>query len=91
MESVDCWPLVIVPIQTLGGKTRLSNHPSGCDCRVVSLSFTVYGTASSHVSGVCVRTRGGPQVEGIQTRQLDAIRGGSQHFGGGSVDLRSHA
>jgi len=42
---------------------------------VVSLTFTVYDTASSYVSGVCVRNRGGPQVEGIQTRQLDAIRG----------------
>jgi len=41
---------------------------------VVSLTYTVYGTASNHVSGVCVLTRGGPLVEVIQTRQLDAIR-----------------
>jgi len=89
MESVDCWPLVTVPIQTLGGKTGFRNHPSGCDCCVVSLTFTVYDTASSHVSGVCVRTRGGPQVEGFQTRQLDAIRGGPNTLVAGPPWFRS--
>jgi len=54
MESVDCWPLVIIPIQTLGGKTSFSNHPSGCDFSLVSLSFTVYGTASNPASLACV-------------------------------------
>jgi len=73
MESVDCWPLVTIPIQTLGGKTSFGNHPSRCDCSLVSLTFTVYGTAGNHVSGVRVFTRGGPLVEGIRTRQLDAI------------------
>jgi hypothetical protein len=90
MESVDCWPLAIIPIQTLEGNTSFSNHPSGCDCSMVSLTFAVYGTASNRVSGVCVPTRGGPLAEVIRTRQLDAIRRDPGTSCDGDPDFRSH-
>jgi hypothetical protein len=37
--------------------------------------FLWYAMASNHVFDVCIFLRGGSQVEVIQTRQLDAIRG----------------
>lgn len=76
MESVDCWSLAIIPIQTLGGKSSYSSHPSGCDCSLVTLIVTVNGTAKvPYVSGVRAFTRVGPHVESnSQIRQLDAIR-----------------
>lgn len=73
MESVDCWPLAIISSQDTRGKIAFGNRPQGCDRSVVSLPFTLYVTVSHHVSGVLQPIRDGPYVEGIQTRQPDAI------------------
>lgn len=48
---------------------------------MVSLPFTLYVTVTHHVSVVIVSIRDGPHVEGIQTRQLDAIQGSYRHSG----------
>jgi hypothetical protein len=74
MESVDCWPLATTLIQTLEGKP----FPVTVLLDVIDLwypsAFTVYVTASKHVSDVRLLSRDGPQVERFQTRQLDVTR-----------------
>lgn len=92
MESVDCWPLGLsFRSRQLGGTAGFSNHLSGCDCPLVSLTFTVNGTASNHVSGVCVFTRGGPHVRRDSDEAIGCDLSCSHHFGGGDLDVRSHA
>jgi hypothetical protein len=81
MESADCWPLAIISSQDIRGKITFGNRPQGRDRSVVSLPFTLYVAVSLHVSGVSVPIRDGPYVEGIQTRQLDAIHCTYRHSG----------
>jgi hypothetical protein len=90
MESVDCWSLAIIPIQTLGGKSSYSSHPSGCDCSLVTLIVTVNGTAKvPYVSGVRAFTRVGPHVESNSDQAIGCDPCGSQRFCAGDPDARS--
>lgn len=85
MESVDCWSLAIIPVQTLEGRATLVTVIFDVTICLLSLTFAVHVTVAIYVSGVSVANRGGSHVEGIQTRQSDAIQR-SQRRGGKESD-----